>query len=320
MNIYTRSSIVFFGCVFSIFCLLRSPSFAQAPLPTADTNAAIATSPSGIVCNWTLVPTGQQVVIDTAIIDQGGYQLADSDGDTIVVPFDNQNLYVMQFAVSTNGSMYFVNSGSTPTLYLPTDGYLNNASVTGTRWYPFTTSFQPTDPAYAGIAPSWHDFILMGWYSGMSFYGGFTCQTSFSDGGTFTAITGTYAEINGQQYTGWPSYRDYCDSNRAYNYVTYYSRGIYDRAATQLPANENPFGSAGAPVVTATAPSDPLYSTRPVVSTTAIIPASPGPAIAPNAPKRVFRGAIGYGFYGSPGEPAGPSEFRASVGYYNPGG
>ena len=65
---------------------------------------------------WQDVPVGQQVGIARAQFDQGGYQLVTDTGDTIVVPFVNQNLYVMRFGRS-NGQTYFVNENGAPTLY-----------------------------------------------------------------------------------------------------------------------------------------------------------------------------------------------------------
>ena len=53
------------------------------------------------VYNWTDVPVNQQVPISRAVFDQGGYQLYSPQG-TIVVPFANQNLYVMKFGQSPN--------------------------------------------------------------------------------------------------------------------------------------------------------------------------------------------------------------------------
>ena len=49
----------------------------------------------------------RQVPITRAVFDQGGYQLYDNTGETIVVPFANQNLYVMRFGQSSGGT-YFV--------------------------------------------------------------------------------------------------------------------------------------------------------------------------------------------------------------------
>ena len=65
---------------------------------------------------WTEVPAGQQVPITRAVFDQGGYQLFAGSGETIIVPFVNQNMYVMKFGRSSTGGMYFVNDGAVPTL------------------------------------------------------------------------------------------------------------------------------------------------------------------------------------------------------------
>src|SRR5947209_8312429 len=63
---------------------------------------------AGGVYQWTDVPVNQQVPIVRAVFDQGGYQIFAQSGETIVVPFVNQNLYVMKFG-QTSGQPYFVN-------------------------------------------------------------------------------------------------------------------------------------------------------------------------------------------------------------------
>ena len=55
--------------------------------------------------------------------------------------------------VNDIGSMYFVNeNGTTPTLYLPSEGYLENGCVSGARWYPFPERYFYTRPVYLGQA------------------------------------------------------------------------------------------------------------------------------------------------------------------------
>jgi hypothetical protein len=56
------------------------------------------------VFNWKEVPANQQVPVRRAVFDQGGYQLYDKAGETIVVPFTDNNLYAMKFAVSHDGT------------------------------------------------------------------------------------------------------------------------------------------------------------------------------------------------------------------------
>ena len=73
--------------------------------------------PVANVFDWRSVPVGQRVPVERATFDQQGYQIATPDG-TIIVPFANQNLYVMKFARSFSGESYFENqrrrAGSLP--------------------------------------------------------------------------------------------------------------------------------------------------------------------------------------------------------------
>ena len=85
-----------------------------------------------------------------AVFDQNGYQLFDTVGETILVPFTNNNLYVMKFAPSPDGTLYLVNQGDVPVLYVPAGGYLENAAVAGARWYPFPDEFRPAQPVFLG--------------------------------------------------------------------------------------------------------------------------------------------------------------------------
>ena len=75
------------------------------------------------------------------------------------MPFTNQNLYVMKFAESQNGKLYFENEGGFPVLYVPKGGYLENATVAGARWFPLGENFHPADPVFLGIAPSYTEFV-----------------------------------------------------------------------------------------------------------------------------------------------------------------
>src|SRR5207244_1384423 len=117
-------------------------------------------------------PQGQQIPINAARFDQGGYQLYAATGETIVVPFVNQNMYVMKFGRSANGQMFFVAEGDAPTLYLPPNGYLENAVAQNARWYPIPADYAYSRPMYVGLAPSWAEYTAMGWYPGMVTYGG----------------------------------------------------------------------------------------------------------------------------------------------------
>jgi len=280
-------------------------AFAQAGV-SGGTTAPTAEQSNNVsnIYDWTAVPQGQNIPITNAIIDEGGYQLSESNGDTIVVPFADQNLYAMKFAVSSTGSTYFVKSDSAPTLYLPKDGYIDNVTVAGTRWYPFTDAFQPSDPVYEGIAPSWSEFILMGWYSGMNFYGGYSGQTSFTDGGKFAPVSDLYVSIGGHQYQGWGPYRDYCDNNRTFDYVTFNSRGIYQRAENQGPPNS---------VEIAIPLSAPV--TQPIAAPVATVPENLQTAPSP-APinQHIFRGAIG-GYYDPSASHGSPPVYASPYNY-----
>ncbi|MGO8672672.1 MAG: hypothetical protein ACLQVD_15055 [Capsulimonadaceae bacterium] len=203
------------------------PAATAAPAPSADGTNSAANS----VFNWSEVPQNQQVPINRACFDQRGYQLYDTVGETIVVPFTNNDLYVMKFAVSTTGSMYFVNEGDAPVLYVPQGGYLENATVPGARWYPFPHEFQPTTPVYVGIAPSWDLFIGMGWYPHMYYWGGYWCGTAYWAGGVFVPCGGLFIDIGGHPYYGWDAYHRYWAGHPGWTPVGWYNRGYYHWAA-----------------------------------------------------------------------------------------
>ncbi len=158
----------------------------------------------GGVYNWQDVPVNQQVGIQSAQFDQGGYQLITDSGDTIVVPFANQNLYVMKFG-RTNGQPYFVNEGGAPTLYLSQNFGLANANAQGALWYPIPANYNYTRPMYVGLAPTWSDYMGMGWYPGMRMYGGMYGYNP----GSFVWMPGFNINIGGSPYYGWNSYHSY---------------------------------------------------------------------------------------------------------------
>ena len=142
------------------------------------------------VFNWQDIPQNQRVPLTRAVFDRGGYQLYDTVGETIIVPFTNQNLYVMKFGQSTDGTTYFENEGGVPVLYVPQNGYLENASASGTRWYPFPKTYHYEQPVFLGVAPSWPEFVDMGWYPGMVYYGGYYSRSAFISGGVFLPTIG----------------------------------------------------------------------------------------------------------------------------------
>jgi uncharacterized membrane protein YgcG len=179
------------------------------------------------VFNWSEVPANQQVIITRAVFDQGGYQLYDTQGETIVAPFTNQNLYVMKFAPSDTDQMYFINDGTTPILYVPRNGYLENATTPGARWYPFGEHFHPDHPVFLGIAPSWSLFIGMGWYPHMHYYGGYWSRHPYISGSVFFPSVGLFFEIGGHPYYGWEGYHHYYVGHPHYYHMTYYRRNVY---------------------------------------------------------------------------------------------
>ena len=188
------------------------------------------------VYNWTEVPVNRQVQITRAVFDQGGYQLYSPQG-TIVVPFANQNMYVMKFGQSQNGGMYFVNSGQFPTLYIPQGGYLDNAAQPGAHWYPFPQNYAYSQPVYVGLAPSWSAFSGMGWYPGMSYYGGYYGYSPYSILGP---MIGLHFLIGGSPYYGWNSYHSYYVGH-PYGYapMRVVNRTVYSQAS------RNSFHSGG---------------------------------------------------------------------------
>jgi hypothetical protein len=202
---------------------MAPPISSQAQ--TGDPVAAGAGADS--VFQWNEVPENQNVPLTRAVFDQGGYQLYDTAGETIVVPFANNNLYVMKFAVSPDGTTYFVNTGSAPILYIPRGGSLENAAVPGARWYPFSKEFHPAEPVFLGIAPSYTDFVGMGWYPDMVCYGGYYGYHPFIAGGLFLPTLGLAFFIGGHPYYGWGSYHHYYYYHSAPYHVAYVNRGIY---------------------------------------------------------------------------------------------
>jgi hypothetical protein len=235
-------------------CSHNAPPVAMAPPSTPvtisqpmDQSGGVqnAGAPAGAY-NWTDVPVGQQVQITHAIFDQGGYQLFSPQG-TIVVPFANQNMYVMKFGQSQTGSMYFVNSGQFPTLYLPQGAGLQNVSQPGSNWYPFPQNYNYTQPVYVGLAPSWSAFTGMGWYPGMAYYGGYYGYSPYSIVGP---MVGLHFLIGGSPYYGWNSYHSYYNSHPGYAPMRVVNRTVYNHAArTSFNSGggfgRRTFGSAG---------------------------------------------------------------------------
>ncbi len=248
-DIALNKSLLLLALAPSTLLPLAGCSHHNAPVMMAPPAQMVSAPQSGVqVYSWTEVPVGQQVPIKRAVFDGGGYQLSSQEG-TIVVPFANQNMYVMKFGQSPNGTEYFVNNGSVPTLYLPSSGYLDNAGQNGARWYPFPQNYNYNGPVYVGLAPSWSAYQGMGWYPGMSSYGGYYGYSPLSIIGP---MVGLHFLIGGSPYYGWNSYHSYYNSH-PYQRVAprVVSRTVYNQAArtsfnrgTSLGSGRR-FGSAG---------------------------------------------------------------------------
>jgi hypothetical protein len=218
----------------------RDKPVAMAPPVSAPPPAAAS---NGEVYQWQDVPKGQEIVITRAVFDQGGYQLYASTGETIVVPFANQNMYVMKFGKSQSGGMYFVSDGSTPTLYVPNGAGLENAAAQGAKWYPFPQNYAYSRPVYMGLAPSWSDYVAMSWYPGMSYYGGYYGYRPWMPGLMYSPMVGLNINIGGRPYYGWNSYSSYYRSNPI-GRVGWGSRPSYNYNTVGRRTGSSSFGSA----------------------------------------------------------------------------
>jgi hypothetical protein len=226
-----KTSAMAFGLLSLTGMVYAQDSVTMAP-PIQGDNPADAgdvadNASQDTVFNWTEVPANQRVEITRAVFDKGGYQLYDNVGETIIVPFNDNNLYVMKFGISDDGSTYFINDGSAPTLYLPHDGYLENATVTGAKWYPFPQDYHPAEPVFLGIAPSWDSYVDMGWYPDMVYYGGYYSHHAFISGGIVFPTFGLFVSIGGSRYYGWADYRHYYDHHPDSFHVTVVNHNFY---------------------------------------------------------------------------------------------
>jgi hypothetical protein len=202
------------------------------------------------VFQWQDVPQGQQVPITRAVFDQGGYQLFAATGETIVVPFVNQNLYAMKFGRTGGGQSYFVNEGDAPVLYLRPGDFLENAAAQNARWYPLPDTYPYTRPVYVSLAPSWNDYIGMGWYPGMVAYGGLWGYRPY--GVPFAWMPSFSIHIGGTRYTDYVSYRTYYTHTPGYsrtrivynNYGTPRGTGSWARTRTSRTTGSFRSGSA----------------------------------------------------------------------------
>ncbi len=209
---------------------MAPPLGTATSIGTLDDGQTKNTAPSSVF-NFADIPSGEQVALTRAVFDQGGYQLYDTEGETIVVPFTNQNLYVMKFATSPNDTMYFVNDNGTPTLYVPRYGYLENATVPGAKWYPFSERFRPATPVYLGVAPSYVEYVNTGWYPETVIYGGYYSERPYFIGSYFRPSFGFSLFIGNRPYYGWHNYHEYVVCHPAPYRVGYYNHPVYVIAA-----------------------------------------------------------------------------------------
>src|SRR2546422_9534954 len=81
-------------------CARQQPVTMAPPMGGGGPMGSVASAPpvpgggQNNIYNWQDVPVNQQVPVNRAAFDQGGYQIYAASGETIVVPFVNQNLYV----------------------------------------------------------------------------------------------------------------------------------------------------------------------------------------------------------------------------------
>ena len=216
------NAVALVGVVGLLGCSSQPPPAAMAPpvQQTAPVAAPVGAPPQDMgVYNWRDVPQGQRVPVQRARFDQGGYQLYCATGETIVVPFENQNLYVMKFGRAHRDPSYFVNEG-VPVLYLNDNDYLENAAAQNARWYPIPRDYNYTRPIYVSVAPSWSAYTSMGWYPGMVAYGG---VWGYSPGVHFNWMPSFAVNIGGTYYRSYDTYRSYYASNPGYvrNRVVY---------------------------------------------------------------------------------------------------
>lgn len=189
----------------------------QQPEPARRAAATTVTPSRSVttagVTRWNDIPASRRVLLTQASMDTGGYRLYDTSGATINVPFANQDLHVMKFAVSPDDTTFFVNDGYAPVLYLPVNGCVINDNVPGGRWYPFSARFRPVRPVFLAIAPNYSEYVALQWYPNTITFGGYYGVTSFIDGGVFQPTSGITFYIGTQSYLGWNPYRDYVNAN-----------------------------------------------------------------------------------------------------------
>jgi len=200
---------------------------AHSPIAPTDSDGAL--TPTASEYSWNLAPVDQHITILRATFDKGGYQLRTASGNLIVVPFSERNMFVMKFALTEDGGTYFVNSGSAPVLYMPADGYVENATLRGSFWYPFNRQFRPEMPVYAAVAPNWPAFTSMSWYRGMKCSGSFWTDTQFGPKGLVIPAVGLAYVVDGRRIEGWQKFRDWSQAHPSANRIAYADAGLYQR-------------------------------------------------------------------------------------------
>jgi hypothetical protein len=143
---------------------------AQDAASSADAafNSAAVPGPTPV----SEVPKGKQIPVAGVKFDQGGYMVREEAGQTVDVPFANNNLDVMRFGRSTTGQAYLVNEDAGPVLYVPNHYFVTSNVAESVRWQPLPDSYLEASPIYVSIAPSWDAFIDLDFYPNMVWYGG----------------------------------------------------------------------------------------------------------------------------------------------------
>ena len=163
--------------------------------------------------NWTEVPAGSRCQFSAPSLTRAAISSIQPQG-TIVVPFANQNLYVMKFGQSYNGGMYFINNGQYPTFYLPagrrTSTMQPSRERTGTR----SRKTMPIRSLYMSVLRQVGPHSR-GW-AGIP-----ACPTTAATGATVPysmigPMVGLHFLIGGSPYYGWNSYHSYYYSGHPY--------------------------------------------------------------------------------------------------------
>jgi hypothetical protein len=209
MNIIAKLTTLF-GAAAAVL-LLGSFVIARGDTPATVPAASVS---DDAIFNWKELPVNTKVPLVRAAFDQGGYQLYDKVGEVIVVPFENNNLYVMKFARAEGASeSYFINVDGVPTVYLTAGAYFENSAVPGAKWYPFTDRFHPHNAVYLGPAPSWDVFVGMNWYPGMIIRAGYWSSSPFGSVEVFTPALAFSISIGDKPYRGWDAFIGYAHSH-----------------------------------------------------------------------------------------------------------